>query len=238
MGRIHRYRTAWRRHRRSKGFGIHSPFAFNFVLNVLRERLPYYNYAYLHQLRQAIVGSLSTFSRHPRVMSYKNAKMLFRIANFFQPRHILQIGTCYGYSAASVLSVSRSSRLYLYEPQLDRFPGVGQVLQPFLDFVQCYNSLDVAVGEYNEALADGLPFVVVGHLPESDRYDDILNLLLDVMRRHGTFILRNISRDKLMKRLWLDCQQRMPYGHSYSNEKLAVFVAQPHLPKQHFLLWF
>ena len=42
MGRMHRYRTALSRRHRSGGFGIHSPFAFNFVLNVLRERLPYY----------------------------------------------------------------------------------------------------------------------------------------------------------------------------------------------------
>lgn len=33
-----------KRQRSSRGFGIHSPFAYNFVLNVLRERYPYYAY--------------------------------------------------------------------------------------------------------------------------------------------------------------------------------------------------
>lgn len=33
-----------KRLRSSRGFGIHSPFAYNFVLNVLRERYPYYAY--------------------------------------------------------------------------------------------------------------------------------------------------------------------------------------------------
>ena len=43
MGRLRRYRTAFKRYRHGKGFGIHSPFAFSFVLKVLRERLPYYS---------------------------------------------------------------------------------------------------------------------------------------------------------------------------------------------------
>ncbi|MDE7397617.1 MAG: hypothetical protein K2M98_07820, partial [Muribaculum sp.] len=30
--------------RGSRGFGIHSPFAFEFVLNVLRDRHPFYAY--------------------------------------------------------------------------------------------------------------------------------------------------------------------------------------------------
>ena len=39
-----RYINAWSRHHRSGGFGIHSPYAYQFVRNVWRQRLPYYAY--------------------------------------------------------------------------------------------------------------------------------------------------------------------------------------------------
>jgi hypothetical protein len=45
-----RYLNAWSRHHRSGGFGIHSPYAYQFVRNVWRKRLPYYAYDGLRQL--------------------------------------------------------------------------------------------------------------------------------------------------------------------------------------------
>lgn len=238
MGRIRRYRTALSRNRRSRGFGIHSPYAYDFVRNVLRERLPYYNYAYLNQLRDIIVTASARYPRHPRVMSYSHAKMLFRIANHFCPDTILQLGTNYGYSTASVMSASRKSRLHLYEPQLERYPIVAEVLQPFLDDIDCYNDLATALHDYDAARGDSRPFVVVGSLNEAD-YTPASDYLRDnVLNDEGVIILRNIARDKTMKRLWEDLKQATHYGHTYTNEQLAVIVAIPHLPPQHFFLWF
>lgn len=239
MGRIHRYRTAWRRHRRSKGFGIHSPYAFNFVLNVLRERLPYYNYAYLKQLRQAVIKETSGMGkRHPRVMSYKNAKMLFRVANFFNPELIFQAGTNYGYSSASLLSCSTLSRLHLYEPALERFPVVANVLQPFLDDIETYNELDVALNCYKNELGERKPFVLINSINNDSEYDKLLCYVKAVLNNEGVVILRNISKNDYMKRFWFDCKSSAIHGHTYSNEKLAIIVSRAQLPLQHFLLWF
>ena len=76
MGRLRRYRTAFKRYRHGKGFGIHSPFAFSFVLKVLRERLPYYSYARLEALRAMVISRTRHHLRHPRIISSKNAKLI------------------------------------------------------------------------------------------------------------------------------------------------------------------
>ena len=55
MGAIRKLRNllhAPGRLRRSRGFGIHSPFAFSFVTGVLRERSRYYAYEGIHRLRR------------------------------------------------------------------------------------------------------------------------------------------------------------------------------------------
>ena len=81
MGRLRRYRTAFGRYKRGKGFGIHSPFAFGFVLKVLRERNPYYAYSNLESLRKLVISHTRHHFRHPRIISLKNAKIIFRVAN-------------------------------------------------------------------------------------------------------------------------------------------------------------
>ncbi|MCM1255920.1 MAG: hypothetical protein NC221_07365 [Duncaniella sp.] len=57
---------------RSKGFGIHSPFAFYFILRVLREKLPYYAYSEILRL-------------NPTKVSHRNLLTLFRIICHFSP---------------------------------------------------------------------------------------------------------------------------------------------------------
>ena len=114
MKRLKRYTSALTRYHKSNGFGIHSPFAFNFVTKVLRERLPFYCYAELEVLRKMAIKSLSQDNKHPKIISLKSAKLLFRVTNYFNPRNILQIGTNYGISSITMLHVSSQSNLVIY----------------------------------------------------------------------------------------------------------------------------
>ena len=121
MNRIKRYYSALSRYHKSNGFGIHSPFAFYFVLRVLRERSPYYAYQDITELRKTVIAKTIRYGRHPRIISLKNAKLIFRVVNHFNPQHILQIGTSYGISSACILKVSTKSDLVLYEPNLNDY---------------------------------------------------------------------------------------------------------------------
>ncbi|MCM1224393.1 MAG: hypothetical protein NC548_59090 [Lachnospiraceae bacterium] len=60
-----------KRYRHSRGFGVHSPFAYRLITECLRERLPYYAYAGFTGLEQCLA---------------------FRLAVFFQPRRIRGMG--------------------------------------------------------------------------------------------------------------------------------------------------
>lgn len=65
---FHRLKRAWR----SRGFGIHSPFAFRFVTSVLRERGEYYAYAELRRIAHS--GA-----------RFADLSLLFRLVCFFEP---------------------------------------------------------------------------------------------------------------------------------------------------------
>ena len=149
MGRFRRYRTAWSRHHRSGGFGIHSPFAFNFVQNVLGERDPYYAYARIAKWRAKAKAALGGCWPHSSsLISLNEARMLFRITNFFNPSQLLVVGASSGVSAARVKAVSSQRALYLYSPQYAQSKVQQQLLQPFGDQVHHYSAISECVQAY------------------------------------------------------------------------------------------
>ena len=79
MFRLKQYLTAWSRHHRSGGFGIHSPYAYQFVRNVWRQRLPYYSYEGLHQLIGTIKGGTTRQQRREMdLIGEREARLLIR----------------------------------------------------------------------------------------------------------------------------------------------------------------
>ena len=129
----------------SNGHGIHSPFAYKFVLNVLRERYPYYIYNTLSEIRQSAIDEAKKHARHPRIISIKNAKLIFRVTNYFNPMHILQIGTSYGVSSASMLEVSSQSRLILCEPNIKEYTPTERILSKYGDRIELHDNIAQAL---------------------------------------------------------------------------------------------
>lgn len=258
MGRLRRYRTAFRRYRHSKGFGIHSPFAFRFVLNVLRERNPYYAYSGLAELRHSVIVRTRHHLRHPRIISLKNAKLIFRVVNYFNPRQVLQIGTSYGVSSVSILAVSSRIRLVLCEAHLGDYPVVHDVLSAYTGQIAQNSNVQDAISRYKEELlaarsgnvaavddgremfacSAGEPFVLVNNLYDEAEYAEVKAYLAEVLSGKGVVIMRNLSRSQLMMSLWRECRDYATYGMTFSNEKVAIIVANPKLPRQDFSMWF
>ena len=80
MYRMRRLLVWFRRVRHSRGFGIQSPWAYHFVRYVVDERYPYYAYAELG-------GSIAADKQ-----TRKLCRLYFRIANYRQPRMVIDFG--------------------------------------------------------------------------------------------------------------------------------------------------
>ncbi len=224
------YLNAWSRHHRSGGFGIHSPFAYQFVRNVWRQRLPYYAYGGIHQLIDTIKTSASRQQRRELdLISEAEAKLLFRVTNFFNPGHILQVGAATGVESVAMLAVNSRSHLYLYDPQLEQNALAVRVLQSQLDRVDCYDDMTMAVDELLEA-SDGPTMALVNAPAEAA----VLQRLLD----SGTvLVMRRLQRDEAMASLFGACCEQMPMGQTYTNNKIAILNPNPKLQREDFLLW-
>jgi len=67
----------YKRWRHGRGFGIHSPFAYDFITLTLRERLPYYGYG---ALDDAAIGS-----HRDNAISTDRLRLIFRVSVRFRP---------------------------------------------------------------------------------------------------------------------------------------------------------
>lgn len=78
---LKRYAIWLRRFRHRCGYGVHSPFAFNFITGVVYERSAYYAY---DSLKRAYGGCFGPFVSHRA----KQLRLLFRVANYVHPAHL------------------------------------------------------------------------------------------------------------------------------------------------------
>lgn len=115
--------------------GVHSPFVFDLVRKCFYDRTDYPNYKILKDYRNSLLQNKNTievtdFGAGSRVfksntrainkiaenagISRKDAKLLFRVANYFKPENVLEIGTSLGL-ATSALLLGNSSNITTLE---------------------------------------------------------------------------------------------------------------------------
>lgn len=201
--------------------------------NIWRQSLPYYAYSGIHQLIDTVRTSCTRQQRRMMdLISKPEARLLFRVTNFINPLHILQVGAATGIESVTMLEVKHESRLYLYEPNIEQNPLAVRVLQSQLDRVECYDDVKVAVDEFLEMGNDDESSLLV--LVNTPVDDDVIKRLLDAQ---CIVMMRNLKRDETMQALFDACCHHMTMGQTYTNNKIAILNPNPKLQREDFLLW-
>ena len=72
------------------GYGVHSPFAYDLIVHVIHERLPYYAYGFLQKEQEWMTRERG--EAWGRNDSLKLKRLLFRLVNRMQPDTVLDVG--------------------------------------------------------------------------------------------------------------------------------------------------
>lgn len=201
--------------------------------SVWRQRLPYYAYEGISQLLGTIKsGTTRSQRREMDLIGEKEARLLFRVANFFNARHILQLGAATGVESVAMLAVNSQNRLFLYDQQLEQKALAVRVLQSQLDRVECYDDIWVATEEFLQAgAADERPLLALVNTPADDA---VMERLLDA---RCVVVLRNLQHDSAMAALFDTCRHYMKVGQTYTNDRIAILNPNTKLQREDFLLW-
>lgn len=207
-----------------KGHGIHSPFVFDFVVNVLNDRRHFYPYDVIEALREKLLSNTSILEiedfgagsaihtkRSRSIASIarnaaKNKKLcqlLFRIVNYYQPKTILELGTSLGMSSSYIASAAPQATVITIEGAksvAETAKNNHQVLQ--------LDNVDVITGKFEEVLPDvlkNLEAVDLAFIDGNHRFEPTKNYfeqLLSKVTPQSIFIFDDIHWSKEMEDVW------------------------------------
>lgn len=226
------------RYKRSQGFGIHSPFAYSFVTRVLGEKLHYYPYRDIALRRNMAMNLASQIAGHRRVISEKNARLVFRVACYFNPDAVLQIGTTYGVSTTAILDVSRSSRLVITPGTTQCNQVYDKVTRRYGDRITSCQGVEAAIAAYRELPADKPPFIMVNSIDSEADQETLYAYIMEALEAGGTVLWRNLLTSELVAALHERVNKALDHGMTFTNGRMSVVVGARHLPRQRFNLWF
>lgn len=162
-----------------KGHGIHSPFVFEFVKDILNDKRDYYAYDKIENLRKELLDDqtlvdVNDFGAGPVVkqtyqrsiadiaarspVPAKLGQLLFRIANYYQPKTMIELGTSLGLSGAYLAFGNTAAKLMTIEGS----PAIASIAERNFEKLGVKN-INVIKGNFDEQLP-----LVIGHQPAPD----------------------------------------------------------------------
>ncbi|MDE7368611.1 MAG: hypothetical protein K2N08_02415 [Muribaculaceae bacterium] len=228
MGRIKRFITAPLRLRTSRGFGVHSPFAFSFIINVLKQHDSFYSYS--TQNKRTVAAR--NYAQNLPTKSLQH--LIFRICNRFHPDVVFEIGHSSGLEAMAVLDYSSNCKLMSYD---NRQPSelFINITERSKDRITIVPNFRIGIEQYNNLTTESTPLVVVNRAQNNDTDRDFIISILD---RDGVALFTDIQHDPVTKALWDEINDRLEtHGMTFTNDRRGVIVGNPKLPRQCYRLW-
>jgi hypothetical protein len=134
-----------------KGHRIHSPFVYELITNVIGEKIPYYCYEQLNK------KYLAQRERNDKLLSRREYKFFFRVANKFKPANILVIADDSGLSAMYVSAFSKRARCVVTDCSSFR-----DFRNEKYDLIVCHFFMQDAVYKLFECVKDDTVMIVTG----------------------------------------------------------------------------
>jgi predicted O-methyltransferase YrrM len=151
-----------------KGHGIHSPFVFDLIKNVLRDKKIYDCYAVIETGRQKLLkqsakievedfGAGSAIIKTNKravadiaassLKSKKYAQLLYRMVKYYKPETIVELGTSFGITTSYLAAGNANGKIYTVEGS----PAIAGIAKKTFDRVGLKN-IELLAGDFNNAL--------------------------------------------------------------------------------------
>jgi predicted O-methyltransferase YrrM len=241
--------------RSGNAHGLHSPFVFSLYTEIIDSARHYYAFDEIEELRlrllqgqaQVQVQDLGTGNSGPRSVAElaqrasatpKVGQLLFRLVNHFQPRTVLELGTCLGLGTLYLAKARPEAELVTLEG--------SQALADLAEehFRACKVPVRVVRGDLAQTLGPtlaSLPSLDFAFLDANHRYEATMQYFgqcLAHTHAGSVLVLDDIHWSAEMERAWAEVQAHPAVTLTVDLFRLGLVFFRTHQPKQHFRLRF
>ena len=251
-----RYIRYFFRSKHRKGFGIHSPFIFKLVTDVIEEQTPYYKYSLIEKVRRLLLKSdkevyvenfgtgksgrekISTIvKRSSKSKAY--AQVLFRIVHFYKSQNILELGTSFGLTTMYLAAPDSKSKVVTIE-------GCKEIAEyAKLSFLRAgFKNIHVEIGNIDTCLPkvlsgfERLDFVFFDANHRKEATLNYFNLCLPKSHAKSVFVIDDIYWSKEMSQLWEEIKKRPEVCVTIDLFSYGIVLFDPDLQKENYTLFF
>jgi predicted O-methyltransferase YrrM len=239
--RLNKYLTkSLRKMRYRKGFGVHSPFAYSLITQVINENTPFYDYESILQLVRrysSLPGKTPNFVyRH--LPSTRLLFLLYRLINRFGATRLLEVGNkgglvsyvmCLPNTRAELISVSddpaqtaRAEALFADEMPRKHTFIAGRSIPNLL----------------TELPADYRADFIYVHAEAALFPDLLFNELRQLLADDGTVYIERIQTNRDARRLWTLFRHDPRVRLSFDLYEVGICIARERFFKQHYIVSF
>jgi len=240
--------------------GVHSPFVFDLLLNVIYNKVKFYNYLKIEELRLKLLvsnqevsitdmgaGSVKGLKKSRKVKeiaqnsakSAKYAQLLFRIVNHFQPKTILELGTSLGISTSYLASVNSESNIFTIEGSEE----IAEIAKNNFQELELTNIRSIS-GNFDSELPllleriETLDFVF---FDGNHRKEPTLNYFEQCLKKateKSVFVFDDIYWSKEMTEAWEEIKKNERVSVTIDLFFIGIVFFRKEQAKQHFVIKF
>jgi predicted O-methyltransferase YrrM len=245
----------------SRGHGIHSPFVYELVREVLNDKRNYYAYEKIESVRAELLldqkilhiddfgaGSIQPAQKEKKISeiaagslsSKKFGKLLFRLANFYRARQIIELGSSLGISTSYLASADAGSQVITLEGS----PAIACVAAETFKKLGL-NNIILATGRFEETMVKDIPAISKADLVFLDgnhRKKPVLEYFEHFLKNltpASLFIIHDIHWSTEMEEAWAIIQNHPGVKMTIDIFSAGlVFFREEFQVKQHFMIRF
>jgi len=238
--------------RNTRGFGVHSPFLFQFTRFVLLEKHSYYIFKQIENLRSELkkdfrtvnIKDFGTGSDRTETISeitcksLKSAKygqLLFRMAHYFKVRNVLELGTSLGITTSYLASASSE----IHCISLEGCPEIANIAQGNIDKLAIKN-IEVIAGDIDITLnnvleqTNNLDFVFIDANHQLEATLNYFDLCLTKVHPDTVIVIDDIHRSKGMEIAWKNIKDYPQVMSTIDIFQLGIVFFNNDLHKKHY----
>lgn len=236
------------------GYGVHSPFSYHLIKNVIQEKNPYYCYEKLENLREKLSNDkeeIQFFDIQTQTFAAKQIRnllrdsvsahygqLLFRLANHAKPQTIIHFGASLGLTTGYLASVGSTIPCTAVET----CPNTAIAAKKTIEACDFSNvSIYTANNEDEiQKIIQNFPVVDFVFVDKNfkNKIKNIFYTLLPKITDKSIFVFADINRNNETRNTWEEITKNEKVHISIDLINMGIVYFSPEFQKQHYKFYF